>query len=99
LSRFKRGQREAEELYEISAIPCPKHPHNEQYKIADAQQAIEAAGAQLLYLPPYSPDLNPIEMAFFELKALLRNAAERAILGLLRKIGRIAKTFSPRVQT
>jgi hypothetical protein len=39
------------------------------------------------------------EMAFFELKALLRNAAERAILGLLRKIGRIAKTFSPRVQT
>jgi transposase len=69
------------------------------HKIADVQRAIEAAGAQLLYLPTYSPDLNPIGMAFFELKPLLRNAAERATLGLLRKIGRIARTFSPRVQT
>jgi transposase len=69
------------------------------HRIADVQQGIEAAGAQLLYLPPYSPDLNTIEMSFFELKALLRKAAERAILGLLRKIGRIAKTLCPRVQT
>jgi transposase len=64
-------------------------------KITGVRQAIEAAGAQLLYLPPYSPDFNPIEMAFSKLKALLRKAAERTILGLLRKIGRIAKAFSP----
>jgi transposase len=41
------------------------------------QAAIEAAGARLLFLPPYSPDLNPIEMAFSKLKALLRKTAER----------------------
>ena len=40
------------------------------------REAIEAAGAQLRYLPPYSPDLNPIEQAFAKLKALLRNAAD-----------------------
>lgn len=43
---------------------------------------IEAAGAELLYPPPYSPDFNPIEMAFSKLKALLRKAAERSISGL-----------------
>ena len=42
------------------------------------RQAIEVAGAVLLYLPPYSPDLNPIEQLFAKLKALLRKAAERA---------------------
>jgi transposase len=76
--------------------------HNGQFagaKILGVQQAIEAAGAQLLYLPPYSPDLNPIEMALFELKAILPRAAERTILGLLPKIGRIVKAFSARVQT
>jgi transposase len=65
-------------------------------KVAGVQQAIEAAGAERLYLPPYSPDLNPIEMAFSKLKALLRKAAEHAIPDLLRRIGRIAKAFSPR---
>jgi DDE superfamily endonuclease len=44
--------------------------------------AIEAAGASLLYLPPYSPDSNPIENAFAKLKALLRKAAERTVDGL-----------------
>ena len=65
------------------------------HKVAGVQQAIEAAGATLLYLPPYSPDLNPIEMAFSKLKAHLRKAAEHTIPGLLRRIGRVVKAFSP----
>ena len=52
---------------------CPAH------KVAGIRQAIEAAGATLLYLPPYSPDCNPIEMAFSKLKALLRKAAARTV--------------------
>ena len=47
------------------------------HKVAGVREAIEGAGAYLLYLPSYSPDLNPIEMAFSKLKALLRKAAER----------------------
>ena len=50
---------------------------------------IEAAGASLLYLPPYSPDFNPIENAFAKLKAHLRKAAERTVGGLWDAIGRI----------
>ena len=65
------------------------------HKVAGVQQAIEAVGATLLYLPPYSPDLNPIEMAFSKLKAHLRKAAEHTIPGLLRRIGRVVKAFSP----
>ncbi len=49
------------------------------HKVAGVRQAIEAAGAALLYLPPYSPDLNPIEQLFAKLKALLRKAAARTI--------------------
>ena len=56
---------------------------------------IEAAGAQLLFLPPYSPDFNPIENAFAKLKALLRKAAERTVDGLWNAIGRIVDLFSP----
>jgi transposase len=55
---------------------------------------IEAAGASLLFLPPYSPDFNPIENAFAKLKALLRKAAERTVAGLWHAIGRIVDTFS-----
>jgi hypothetical protein len=51
-------------------------------------EAIEAAGATLIYLPKYSPDLNPIELAFSKLKAHLRKAAEHTILRLLRRVGR-----------
>jgi transposase len=47
------------------------------HKVAGVEEAIEAAGATLIYLPKYSPDLNPIELAFSKLKALLRKAAER----------------------
>ena len=50
---------------------------------------IEAAGAKLLFLPPYSPDFNPIEMAFAKLKALLRKAAKRSVEGLWATIGQI----------
>ncbi len=59
------------------------------------RRAIEAAGAELLYLPPYSPDFNPIENAFAKLKALLRKAAERTIEGLWTAIGRLLDTFTP----
>jgi transposase len=60
------------------------------------QKAIEAARAKLLYLPKYSPDLNPIEQAFSKLKALLRKAAERTIPQLCRRIGKLIATFSAR---
>jgi transposase len=66
------------------------------HKVAGVRQAIEAAGATLLYLPPYSPDLNPIEMAFSKFKAHLRKAAEHTILGLLRRIGLVVKALSAR---
>ena len=56
---------------------------------------IEAAGARLLYLPPYSPDFNPIENAFSKLKALLRKAAERTVEGLWTTIGRLVDVFTP----
>jgi len=49
------------------------------HKVAGVREAIEATGARLLYLPPYSPDLNPIEQAFAKLKAMLRKAAARSI--------------------
>jgi transposase len=59
------------------------------------RQMIEAAGGSLLYLPPYSPDFNPIENAFAKLKALLRKAAERTIEGLWTVIGQLLDTFTP----
>jgi transposase len=59
------------------------------------RKAIEAAGASLVFLPPYSPDFNPIENAFAKLKALLRKAAERTIGGLWRLIGQLIDTFTP----
>ncbi len=49
------------------------------HRISGAREAIEKAGARLLFLPPYSPDFNPIEMAFSKLKALLRKAAARTV--------------------
>ncbi len=57
--------------------------------------AIEKVGASLLYLPPYSPDFNPIENAFAKLKALLRRAAERTVEGLWTKIGDLLPAFTP----
>ncbi len=51
------------------------------------RELIERAGATLLFLPPYSPDFNPIEMAFAKIKALLKKAAERTVTGLWGRIG------------
>ena len=64
------------------------------HKGAGVRAAIEAVGANLLYLPPYSPDFNPIEQAFAKLKAGLRTAAERSLDGLWAAIGRIINTFT-----
>jgi transposase len=65
------------------------------HKVAGVRQAIEAAGAILLYLPPYSPDFNPIEMAFSKLKALLRKAAARTKDDLWSAIAQGIDTFTP----
>ena len=64
------------------------------HKRAEVRIAIEAVGARLLYLPPYSPDLNPIEMAFAKLKAALRKAAARSIEALVNAIAATLVTFT-----
>ena len=66
------------------------------HKAPAVRAAIEKAGARLLFLPPYSPDFNPIEMAFSKLKAHLQKAAERTIHGLWDAIGRIVDLYSPK---
>ena len=65
------------------------------HKVAGVKDAIAAAGAMLLYLPPYSPDLNPIEKLFAKLKALLRKAAKRSVEALWNEIGELLNTLSP----
>jgi transposase len=65
------------------------------HKVSGVRQAIEAAGAMLLYLPPYSPDLNPIEMAFAKLKAFLRAAAARTIPDLWEALKNVVDLFLP----
>ena len=65
------------------------------HKVAGVREAIEARGASLIYLPPYSPDLNPIEQAFAKLKALLRKAATRTVEALWTVIGESLSAFSP----
>jgi transposase len=57
------------------------------HKVVGVKEAIQAVGAELRYLPKYSPDLNPIEMSFSKLKALLRKAAARTARALRRRIG------------
>ena len=65
------------------------------HKVSGVRQAIEKAGAGLLLLPPYSPDFNPIEMAFAKLKALLRKAAVRTVDDLWNLIADCLAQFSP----
>ena len=65
------------------------------HKPAGVREAIKRVGATLSFLPPYSPDMNPIENAFAKLKAMLRKAAARTIESLWAAIGRIADTFTP----
>jgi transposase len=63
------------------------------HKRLEVRDAIEAAGAELRYLPPYSPDLNPIELAFSKLKSLLRKQAERTVEGLWSYLGTAMDAF------
>lgn len=65
------------------------------HKGAKTRALIKAAGATLLFLPPYSPEFNPIERAFAKLKALLRKAAQRTVNGLWTTIGQLLDTFTP----
>ena len=65
------------------------------HKVAGVREAIQARGARLLYLPPYSPDLNPIEQSFAKLKALIRKAAARSRDALWNAIGQFLGRFLP----
>lgn len=65
------------------------------HKVAGVREAIAAVGASILYLPPYSPDLNPIEQMFAKLKALLRKAAARTREALWTTIGHLLEAFTP----
>ena len=65
------------------------------HKVAGVRETIEAAGAKLLYLPPYSPDFNPIEMAFSKLKALLRKTAARTVDELWDAVAQSLDAFAP----
>lgn len=65
------------------------------HKGSAVRRAVEARGARLLFLPPYSPDLNPIEQVFAKLKTRLRRAEERSVDALWRRIGDLLDTFSP----
>lgn len=66
------------------------------HRVAGVREAIEARGASLLYLPPYSPDFNPIELAFAKLKALLRKAAARTVDALWAAIADAIEAFTAR---
>jgi transposase len=65
------------------------------HKRAGVREAIESVGATLLYLPPYSPDFNPIEQAFAKFKWLLKSAAERTVDSLWRTCGQLLDEFTP----
>lgn len=65
------------------------------HKIAGVRDAIEKIGATLLFLPPYSPDFNPIENAFSKLKALLRAKAERTVSALWDAVAAVLDLFTP----
>jgi transposase len=65
------------------------------HKVVGVEEAIQAAGASLRYLPPYSPEFNPIELVFHPVKALLRKAAERTIEGLERCVCSFIRVLKP----
>jgi len=65
------------------------------HKVVGVEEAIKACGAELRYLPQYSPDLNPIESVFSPLKAMLRKAAERTVNGLQRCVGSFIRGLKP----
>jgi transposase len=66
------------------------------HKRPAAREAIERAGCKVLYLPPYSPDFNPIELAFSKLKSMLRRAGKRTVDGLWEFLGQALEAFEPR---
>ena len=65
------------------------------HKAKAVRRALRAVGAKLFFLPPYSPDLNPIEQVFAKLKTLLRKAAERTVEATWRRIGTLLQHFTP----
>lgn len=65
------------------------------HKSSKVRALIRSAGARLLFLPPYSPDLNPIEQVFAKLKALLRKAEERTVEAVWKRIGSLLNCFAP----
>lgn len=65
------------------------------HKARAVRNAIKAAGAHLMFLPPYSPDLNPIEQVFAKLKHMMRKAAERTFENTWRRAGALLDLFSP----
>jgi transposase len=67
----------------------------QSHKVKGVREAINARGARLIFLPPYSPDLNPIELAFAKFKTLLRKAAERSRDALWHRIAKILEDFTP----
>jgi transposase len=66
------------------------------HTVVGVQKAIESAGAKVLYLPPYSPDLNPIEMVFSKLKMLVRKLKLRTMETLWKKLGELCDIFTPK---
>ena len=69
------------------------------HKVRGVREAIEAAGASVVYLPPYSPDLNPIELAFSKLKQLMRSAGHRRVKDLWQDTQRLLNAISPKDAT
>jgi transposase len=65
------------------------------HKSYEIRKAIRSIGARLMFLPPYSPDLNPIEQVFAKLKTLLRKAEERTVEAVWRRIGKLLECFAP----
>lgn len=79
----------------VEQVLIPTLEPDDTHKIAAVRAAFAKAGAQLFLLPPYSPDMNPIEMAFSKLKTLLRQRPERTRDGLWRRIGALLDQFTP----
>jgi len=65
------------------------------HKVSGVKEAIESVGAKVVYLPPYSPDFNPIENVFSKLKTLVRKAKLRTVETLWRKLGELCDVFTP----
>jgi transposase len=66
------------------------------HKVAGVKELIESAGAEVLYLPPYSPDFNPIENVFSKLKTMLRKLKSRTMEDLWNNLGKLCDIFAPK---